>query len=137
MDKRVSLLKPTATRSSRGMAIAPHDMLMPMREDKPKRPPPFSYRPPQEKREDFARRVAESGLTVNGFITQCVFGRNRHRPAEMRKLAEILSRCAEIADVLRDMQLSGTSNNTLALDHMLEELRMIRTSLMSLMGRRS
>ena len=34
--------------------------------------------------------VAASGLTRNAFITEAIFGRNRHRPDENLKLAQVL-----------------------------------------------
>lgn len=108
-----------------------------MTTDTPKRKKPYSYRPPQDKRARFEAMVEESGLPVNAFITECVFGRSRHRPAEVQKLAQILGQCAAIADQLRDIQLSGAETSTLLIEEMADELRLIRTSIMTRMGRRS
>lgn len=108
-----------------------------MTTDKPKRERPISYRPPKDRRAHFEAMVAESGLSVNAFITECIFGRSRHRPAELQKLAQILGQCADIADQLRNIRLLGAEPSTPIIENMADELRLIRTAIMSRMGRRS
>ena len=61
-----------------------------------KRASPISYRPPKELREEFHARVQSSGRPINAFLTEAGFGRNRHRPAELEKLAVILAKAAQI-----------------------------------------
>lgn len=94
-----------------------------------KRRPKISYRIPADKEDEFDKLVALSGLSTNGFITDCVFRRNRHNPAELKRLAEILAMAAELKTELK-------SQDQLDID-VKRELTLIRTALMSLMGRRS
>lgn len=108
-----------------------------MTSDKPIRDKPYSYRPPKDRRDQFEVMVAESGLPMNAFITECVFGRSRHRPAEMQKLAQILGQCAAIADALREIRMDRAENSTLSVEAALEELRHVRSEIMDRMGRRS
>lgn len=81
--------------------------------------------------------LEESGLSFNAFVTEAIFGRTRHRPAETRLLARLLGQCAEIADLMREALLSGADNSVLLLEDIRNELRLIRTALMRLLGRRS
>ncbi len=108
-----------------------------MTSEKPKRDKPISYRPPKDKRGRFEAMVAQSGLSTNAYLTECVFGRSRHRPAEMQLLARLLSQCADIADAMREARLSGADNSILAIEAALDELRLIRSEIMSRLGRRS
>ncbi len=105
--------------------------------DKAKRKPPYSYRPPEDRRAAFERRVAESGLSVNAFITEAIFGRNRHRPAEMRLLSRLLGECAAIADLVRNVAKSEDADR---LTPLLEAIKIllteIRSALFLLMGRK-
>ena len=102
---------------------------------RPKRPAPISWRPPAGKRAVFEARVAESGLTPNAFFTEAVFGRSRHRPAEIRLLAQILAECAACADRLREIELAGGAGATLEIEAAREDLAEIRSALFLLMGR--
>lgn len=100
----------------------------------PKRPKPISWRPPTEKRAAFEARVAESGLSTNAFITEAVFGRSRHRPAELQHLARIHAECAAMADALR--RIAAERGEEAASEAHLAALIEIRSALMLLMGRR-
>jgi len=108
-----------------------------MSDNKSKRPKPFSYRPPQHLREAFEKRVRESGLAINAFITEAVFGRTRHRPAELKLLGRILARCADIADGVKRTSSDGSPATQTQLETIASELRLIRTALMRMMGRKS
>jgi len=107
-----------------------------MTADKPKRSSPYSYRPSADKREAFEALVERSGLSVNAFISESIFGRSRHRPGELQKLAAILGQCALIADLLRSMNISDPEFGAQT-DALLDELRLIRSAVMARMGRRS
>jgi len=107
-----------------------------MTDDRPKRPRPISWRPPEAKRADFEARVAESGLSANAFLTEAVFGRTRHRPAELRILAQVLAQSAACADRLREIELAGVEGATIPLEGVRQDLTEIRSALFLLMGRR-
>jgi hypothetical protein len=100
-----------------------------------RRPAPISYRPPRGLAEEFHARVAASGLSTNAFITEAIFGRNRHRPDELQALAGLLVRTAAINDRLREIELAGAGGSTLSIEAAQEELVDIRTALIALMGR--
>lgn len=101
-----------------------------------KRPPPYSYRPPKDREEAFARSVAESGLSVNAFLTEAGFGRSRHRPAEVRQLAKLLQMLAQIRDELRQLRVEGAGEaSALLLDAIHERLIEIRAAIFRCMGR--
>ena len=106
-------------------------------QDTPKREPPFSYRPPAGKRAAFERRVAESGLSTNAFITECVLGRNRNRPAEAKLLARLLGQCGNVSDRLREFGSAFERDNHADLQKSVcAELTEIRSALFVLLGRR-
>lgn len=97
--------------------------------EKSKRRGKISYRIPRGKEAEFDMLVALSGLSANGFLTHCIFRRNGHDPAKQVRLAQILNETARIKSALAEGdQLSEDA---------VKELRLIRTALMSLMGRRS
>jgi len=102
-----------------------------------KRKSPISYRPPEALRDEFLRRVSESGLSANAFLTEAWHGRSRHRPAEIRLLTRLLGECAAIADLVRAAAKSGDAGHDTAL---LEAIRTllteIRSALFLLMGRK-
>lgn len=108
-----------------------------MHKDKQKRPSPISYRPPQNKREDFTARVQASGLSTNAYINECVFGKSRHRPAERKALAELLATSAQIKTTLHAIKLTEASAHGLPIEQAIEELMLIRNGIMRLLGRRS
>ncbi len=102
-----------------------------------KRPRPYSYRPPEARRAELEILVSKSGLSLNAFITEAIFGRNRHRPAELKRLARILGQCAHIADKLRHIERDGIAgDHTLLLDSIHDRLLEIRAALFLLMGRK-
>lgn len=104
---------------------------------RPKRPPPISWRPPADKRAEFDDRLKASGLSANAFITEAVFGRTRHRPAELRHLAQILAACADIKDQLHEIALSGAAaGHSLSIEEFTERLIEIRSALFILMERK-
>lgn len=100
-----------------------------------KRPAPHSYRPPTKLADEFEARVRSSGLNTNAFITQAVFSRKNSDAGTRKLLARLLLTCAEIKDFVRflneDEELREVSQ------HIETELRIIRTTLMKLLGRRS
>lgn len=107
--------------------------------DKKKRKSPYSYRPPEDRRAAFEQRVAESGLSLNAFITEAVFGRNRHRPDEVKLLAQILVKCASIADAIGmhdTFNTDDTEYRTRLLEGTRAELIAIRSALFLLLGRK-
>ena len=100
-----------------------------------KRTAPISYRPPKELRQEFHARVESSGLSINAFLTEAVFGRNRHRPAELEKLAVILAKAAQISDQLHEISLAGSDDNGPVIEAAFGELTEIRAALLKAMGR--
>ena len=98
---------------------------------------PISFRPPKDKRAKIDAMKAESGLSYSAFITDCILNRSRHRPAELKRLAQILSHCAALSDKLNDVEFNGAAHSALVIEEIRNELRLIRTALMRLMGRRS
>lgn len=101
-----------------------------------KRRAPISYRPPREREDEFYARVSESGLSVNAFLTDAVFGRSRYRPAEMRKLAQLLSACAVIRDALDALPEADHEVRAEVLAAIHAELSEVRAALLKLMGRK-
>lgn len=89
----------------------------------------ISYRIPVGKEAEFDALVALSGLSTNGFLTDCIFRRNRHNPAQLKRLAEVLASVGALKTELK--------NQALLNDEVIRELTLIRTILMSLMERRS
>lgn len=101
-----------------------------------RRPAPISYRPPKGLVAEFYARVAASGLSVNAFITACIFGRSRRRRDERQALAQLLGQAAQISDRLHDLALTGGSENALLIEAAREDLAEIRAALLAMMGRR-
>jgi len=102
---------------------------------KPKRAAPISYRPPKDRAAELHVRVAASGLTVNAFITEAVFGRSRHRPDELQALARLLGTAAQISDQLHEISLTGAGENDLLIEAAQRDLAEIRAALLDSMGR--
>ena len=107
---------------------------MPDKIDK-KRKAPISYRPPKKLREEFDARVKSSGLSTNAFLTEAVFGRGRHRPAELEKLAVILAKAAQISDQLHEIFLAGSGNSALPIEAACEDITEIRAAILKLAAR--
>lgn len=103
-----------------------------------KRKSSLSYRPPKHLEDEFERRVASSGLSLNAFLTEAWHGRNRHRPAETKLLAHILAEEQAQSDALKAFEPAAQRDPEIKA--LLDELRLgqieIRAALLSLMGRR-
>ncbi|MGD9537126.1 MAG: hypothetical protein AB7P52_05155 [Alphaproteobacteria bacterium] len=108
-----------------------------MTDQKKKRAAPISYRPPRKREAEFAARAEASGLSVNGFLNDCVFGKNRRRPGEQQALARLLGRAARIGDALEEISLTGDAGHAVVIEAALAELSEIRAALLALMGRQS
>ena len=102
-----------------------------------KRTAPISYRPPKEREAEFRERVAASGLTVNAFVTDCIFSGGRHRLAELQTLARLLGKAAQISDRLHEIALTETGDHSLLIETAHRELTEIRAALLILMGRKA
>lgn len=100
-----------------------------------RRPAPISYRPPQGLAAEFHARVAASGLSANAFITEAIFGRNRHRPGELQALAGLLACTAQISDRLREIERAGAGGSALPIEAAQRDLADIRAALIALMAR--
>lgn len=104
-----------------------------------KRAPPISYRPPAKLRDEFAARVRNSGLSINGFITRAVFAgdapRARPKPSlDRATAARLLAQAAAIADQLATLP-DGSQERDEALRACRDELLLLRTFVMQLSGR--
>ena len=99
------------------------------RQDK-RREAPFSFRPTNGRRDEFLRRVAESGMSANAFLNQAVFSRGTK--ANSVALADALSALAAIKDELR--RHAGETPDAEAL---YAEIVRVRTLLMRGLGRRA
>lgn len=102
---------------------------------KTKRPAPIPYRPPKDREAELHARIAASGLSINAFITACIFGRERRGPAERKMLARLLRQVGQIGDQLHELTLAGTDRHALSLEAAQQDLAEIRAALLSLMGR--
>lgn len=106
--------------------------------DQKKRKSSRSYRPPKHLEAELDRRVALSGLSFNAFLTQAWHGRNRVRPDENLKLAQILTLGQAIVERLKPFNAAAARDPEIKA--LLEEIRVIlieiRTSLFLLMGRK-
>jgi hypothetical protein len=105
-----------------------------------KRDRPLSYRPPAAKREEFASRVASSGLSLNAFITAAVFGQaapraRRKSQLDRQLLASLLVEAAIVSDRLPGVAAATPEEQAAAINACREELSEIRTCLMQLLGR--
>ncbi|MEM6679768.1 MAG: hypothetical protein AAF416_12255 [Pseudomonadota bacterium] len=99
-----------------------------------KRPAPISWRPPAARRVELEAMIAASGLSTGAFLTEAVFGRTRHRPAELAKLAAILRECQAMADSLR--AIATRDPDEVAISEIRNTLPEIRSALFLLMGRK-
>jgi len=107
-----------------------------------KRAAPVSYRPPAKLRDEFRRRVTQSGLSVNAYITKAVFDLaiprgTRHPPVEKQMLAQLLFRSAAIRDALDNATRDAGDDVRLAelVQAIHGELEVIRAALMKNMER--
>ncbi|MDW3098641.1 MAG: hypothetical protein R8J41_11135 [Alphaproteobacteria bacterium] len=106
-----------------------------MSDTSPKRTAPISYRPPAKLADEFEARVRASGLSTNAFLSEAVFRKKGFGGGVRRHLATLLAACAEIKDLLRSIK--AREGEPEALERVEAELRLIRTALMQLLGRRS
>jgi hypothetical protein len=100
---------------------------------------PISYRPPEILREEFRARVEKSGLSVNAFITQAVFGqappRQARRPSvATQDLARLLAEAAKLRAQLDTLPVDGAHQVQLH-EEAVAALTDIRTLLMQALGR--
>jgi uncharacterized protein (DUF1778 family) len=100
-----------------------------MSDDTPKRRQKISYRIPKAREDEFDRLVKLSGQSINGFITDSIFRRGRRSPAQQIRLVQILDETARIK--------SGVEAGGLESGEITRELTLIRTALMSLIGRQT
>ena len=100
-----------------------------MSDDTPKRRSKISYRIPKGREAEFDMLTALSGMSMNGFITDSIFRRNRHNPAQQKRLVQILDETAKVKAATIAQDLSSVEIE--------RELKLIRTALMSLMERRT
>ncbi|MEO1318116.1 MAG: hypothetical protein AAFW01_16255, partial [Pseudomonadota bacterium] len=96
-----------------------------------KRPAPISWPPPAARRAELEAMIAASGLSTGAFLTEAVFGRTRHRPAELAKLAEILRECQDMADSLR--AIARRDGGEVAISEIRNTMPEIRSALFLLM----
>lgn len=108
---------------------------MPEKKVTVKRPAPISYRPPKGLTADFHAHVSASGLSANAFITACIFGRSRLRPADLQMLARLLDQTARIADQLQALSVATAEDHARALAAAQQELGELRAALLGGMER--
>lgn len=111
-------------------------------ETKNKREASISYRPPQELRDEFHRRVQLSGLSLSCFITSAVFGQEavrsrRKPPIERRDLVLLLAKCAAIHDQLSrfDTEVADSADIQTILGEARLELAELRAACFKALGR--
>jgi len=107
-----------------------------MTDEKKKRAPPISYRPPKGREAEFNALVAASGQSASAFLNNCVFGKHRRNPAERKQLALLLASAARISDQLDEISLAGAGDSALAIEAAHRELSEIRAALLQQIGRK-
>jgi hypothetical protein len=107
-----------------------------------KRDSPISYRPPADLADEFRRRVKQSGLPANAYITRAIFNvpiprGARTPPAEKQMLAQILARSGAIRDALGEaVRTSGGDARTAeAVEAATKELELIAAGIMKMLER--
>ena len=105
-----------------------------------KREAPISYRPPTGLSGAFRERVLHSGLSINAYITQSVFGQaagraQRVMPVDQKMVAQLLSQSARISDRLETVSQHHPASHETLLEECRSELAEIRTCLMVVLGR--
>lgn len=124
------------------MAVVPAYGRTMDRKPKPKRIAPVSYRPPERLREEFHTRVQNSGLSVNAFITEAVFGQAAPKSRRVQRLdhqtaTALLAQAARMTDQLRIMAGSASDQYHAALiEECRDELAEIRNVILNVLGRR-
>src|SRR5438045_2111997 len=111
--------------------------------DDTKREAPISYRPPQELRAEFERRVSASGLSTSAFLTKSVFGkdppRQSRRPTvDHEAVAKILAALAQLRDELHALSLNARTGDTSAalMEEAVRSLTEIRAACFKALGRK-
>lgn len=107
--------------------------------EKKRRRAPISYRLPEILREEFRTRVEKSGLSVNAFITQAIFGspppqQSRRPPVAAQDLARLLAEAAKLRGQLETLSVDGERQVQLH-EQAVAALTDIRTLLMQALGR--
>jgi len=104
---------------------------------KTKRLPPYSYRPPVELREEFDRRIAESGLSVSAFLTKAWSGalhpsQGKAQSQKEKLLAKLLADAGSIKARLNDVATTAPKDQSTAQLYadIQAELQLIRTAIM-------
>jgi hypothetical protein len=108
-----------------------------------KRKAPISYRPPEELRAEFERRVNASGLSTSAFITRAWSGadppRQSRRPTvDHQAVAKILAALAGVRDQLHTIvTASGQGGaNGAAFEEAVRSLTEIRAACFKALGRK-
>jgi len=103
---------------------------------------PISYRPPADLAAEFRRRVEQSGLSVNAYITRAVFNAPiprgaRKPPVEKQMLAELLARSGAIRDALDNAtRIDGENPDTAqAVKAGVAELEIIAAGILKMLER--
>jgi hypothetical protein len=111
-------------------------------EERKKREPPVSYRPPADLRAEFERRVALSGLSACAFITRQIFNhepprRSRRPTVNHEAVAQLLGRLAEVRDGLNAVAKGSSASrpDTIVLEESLRQLIEIRAACFQALGR--
>jgi hypothetical protein len=108
--------------------------------ERKRRDAPISYRPPAALREEFHARVAQSGLSLNAYITQSVFADDaprqaRRAPIEQQTIARLLAETARLHDRLEAVGVDAERDAAL-LEEALRDLREIRAACLAALGRK-
>lgn len=113
-----------------------------MSEDRSKtRPAPITYRPPKALQAELHARQRRSGLSMNAFITEAIFGATaprqyRRPPIEKTELARLLGYAADIHDRLDTLIADdGCGEDGAVMGAVMEELATIRAALIRALGR--
>ena len=109
-----------------------------------KRNSPISYRPPAGKEDEFDARVARSGLSQNGYITECIFGEDAPRASRQpsgnaKLIAHVLSLLVRINGRLEEFAArAGDPDAVLSLFRELRsDFSVIRTLCLKAFGKKS
>jgi len=108
-----------------------------------KRKPPIPYRLPSGMEEEFEERVARSGLSRNGYITDRLFGEEAPRASrkptvDEKQVTQVMSMVAWLRDDLRGIaKLTGNIDAIVAkLEQANANLVVIRAACVALLGRK-
>jgi hypothetical protein len=108
-----------------------------------KRKAPISYRPPEELREEFERRVSASGLSTSAFITKSWSGgdppRQSRRPTiDHQAVAKLLMALASVRDQLQAIATASRQGGAsgAAFEEAVRSLTEIRAACFKAVGRK-